>query len=68
MSGGLAGLPSRFLKIRFFLKPFYQPWDGFGSSFSDITGMLGYVAIPPTIYGYQVCFLYILVHFKGLVK
>ena len=30
--------------------------------------MLGYVAVPPTVYGYQVCFLYILVHLKGLIK
>ena len=30
--------------------------------------MLGYVAVPPTVYGYQVCFLYILVHVKGLVN
>ena len=33
-----------------------------------VMGMPGYVAVLPTSYGYQVCFLYILVHLKGLVK
>ena len=33
-----------------------------------VMGNVGYVAIPPTVYGYQVCFLYNLVHLKGLVK
>ena len=33
-----------------------------------VMGNVGYVAIPPTVYGYQICFLYNLVHLKGLVK
>ena len=31
-------------------------------------GNVGYIAIPPTVYGYQACFLHNLVHLKGLVK
>ena len=33
-----------------------------------VMGNVVYVAILPTVYGYQVCFLYDLVHLKGFVK